>query len=254
MARGIVAGLVESGKVRPSDVSVCDVVKEKSEALSQDFGVVDLGSDYDKLTGHDVVVLAVKPQDAAEALGALKHHLENNTILISIVAGLTRKRIRELLEKDNPIVRVMPNLAVRVGAAVSAYTTESGTEAEKITKELLGSVGKVISVDEELMDLVTAVSGSGPAYFFLMVEALQEAAERAGMDEETASMLAEQTFWGAALILREGEKGPEELRKAVSSPGGTTLAALDILEKKGFRDAIFEAVIAAKGRAQELST
>lgn len=204
----------------------------------------------------DVIILAVKPKDFN---GLLKSEiccgLSKNKLLISIAAGVTTKYIEGIVGKDIPVIRAMPNMAAVIGEAMTAITCGSAAEGAHIetAKEIFSTVGSVVEVKEKMMDAVTAISGSGPAYFFYLIEALTEAACKLGLDEETAKQLVLKTALGSAKLLETLKEGPESLRKKVTSKGGTTEAALKVFDKKMIKKIINDAVKAAHERSKELS-
>jgi pyrroline-5-carboxylate reductase len=220
----------------------------------------------------DVVILAVKPKDIEALLrGEICCGASKNKLLISIAAGITTKYIENIVGKDVPVIRVMPNMAATIGESISSISAGRAVKPGdmELAREIFLTIGDVAEVDEKLVDAVTAISGSGPAYFFYFVEALIEAAMKAGLDEETASKLALKTFSGSAKLLEEvihSSSAPLKVRYCclredvrnlivkVASKGGTTEAAIKIFESKKFKNIIKDAVRAAKARSKELST
>ncbi len=204
----------------------------------------------------DVLVLAVKPQTIAAAPGAFASLAGPNTLVVSILAGTTLKSLRAALPTAAAIVRTMPNLPAAVGRGTTAAVAEAGLSPERraIAETLLRAVGLVEWLDEDLLDAVTAVSGSGPAYVFYLAECLAEAGAEAGLPPDVAGRLARATVEGAAaLMAQQQDRTPAQLREAVTSPGGTTAAALDTLRANdGWRQIMIRAVAAAKARAGEL--
>lgn len=255
MGESMIRGWLEAGALGHGDVVVSDREISRKRSLSQKYNVKKAGSNTEAAGEAKVVMLAVKPEDSPGVLEELGGVVGKGHTLISIVAGLKIGSIREKLGDGPTLVRVMPNMAAQVRASVSAYAIDpgSGEFDRNEVESLLEAVGEAVEVGEEWMDLVTALSGSGPAYFFLMVESLEQAGVEEGLPRETARQLATATLWGSAKVLKETGRDAGELRKAVSSPGGTTLAALDVLEKQGFNEAITGAVKAARRRAGELS-
>lgn len=169
----------------------------------------------------DIIVLAVKPQDSDTVLEEISRALDSNKIVVSIVAGLSLASMRDKLGDDPSLVRVMPNLAALVGAAASGFALDqgAGSSSPELALRLLKAIGEAVEVAEGQLDLVTAVSGSGPAYFFLMTEVLEQAAVQQGLSQDVARRLARETLWGAAKVLKEDGREASELRQAVSSPG-----------------------------------
>lgn len=212
--------------------------------------------DKGRLCDHaEVLVLAVKPKDVPEALSQLQPHVRPHHRVFSVVAGLTLARLEEAF-RGLAVVRAMPNTPSAVREGVTAYTLgRHATEKDaQLARLLFGSVGAVVEVPEERIDLVTGLSGSGPAYVFFLVESLIEAGVRSGLPPEVARDLVVQTVFGAARMLRETGEDPAELRRRVTSPGGTTMAGVGALEEHGVRGALVEAVRRAALRARELAS
>jgi pyrroline-5-carboxylate reductase len=211
---------------------------------------MDVADEPTAARGH---VLAVKPGDVEGACGALAAVGEPAPVL-SIAAGVTIARLEAALAPGTPVVRAMPNTPALVGAGAAAVAagTNAGEAELAWAEQVLGAVGLVERVDESLLDAVTGLSGSGPAYVFLVAEALVEAGVLAGLPRPVSSALATQTLLGAARLLDESPEGPEALRAAVTSPGGTTAAGLRALESAGVRAAFLDAVMAATERSREL--
>lgn len=204
----------------------------------------------------DIIILAVKPQDLEAVLRQeVCCGVTDSKVLISIAAGVTTRHIESVVGKDVPVIRAMPNMPARIGEAVTAISagTSASTADMKLAGEIFATIGDVVVVDEKLMDAVTAVSGSGPAYFFYFIEALAAAGERLGLDSKTALELAIKTATGSSKLLDTIKERPEELRKKVTSKGGTTEAALKVFEEKKLKKTVEDAVAAAAKRAAELS-
>ena len=204
----------------------------------------------------DVIILAVKPKDFDSVLKQeVCCGLSKNKLLISIAAGITTEYIESAVGKDIPVIRAMPNMGAVIGEAMTALSRGSSTLDSHMdaAQEIFSMIGDVIEVEEKLMDAVTAISGSGPAYFFYLTEALIEAALALGLAPEAASRLVSKTALGSAKLLAELKEDPAALRNKVASKGGTTEAALKIFEKKKFKNIINDAVKAAYKRSRELS-
>ncbi len=204
----------------------------------------------------DVIILAVKPKDFDRVLkqevccGA-----SSRKLIISIAAGITTKHIEDVLGKDIPVIRVMPNMAASIGEAISCISRgkAAGDEHVKIAREIFSTVGDVVCVAEDLMDAVTAVSGSGPAYFFSLIEAMIEGAEKLGLDKETARRLVSKTALGSAKLFEALKEDPAGLIKRVASKGGTTEAAFKVFEKRCFKGIVHDAIKCAHKRSKSLS-
>ncbi|MCS7049839.1 MAG: pyrroline-5-carboxylate reductase, partial [Verrucomicrobiae bacterium] len=232
-------------------VIACDVRADRLTTLERELGI-RVSADP---TSADVVVLAVKPQQMSEALAAWRPKQTGKELVISIAAGIPTSRIERELGGRPRVVRVMPNTPALVGAGASAlcrgaYATEDDLACAEF---IMRAVGIVVRVDESLMDAVTALSGSGPAYVFHLAEALMAAGEAQGLDAATARELTVQTIWGAARLLRESGRNAAELREQVTSPGGTTAAALAVFRERGLMEIYREAVAAATRRGRELA-
>lgn len=255
IGEALIAGLLEAG--RPAkDLVVVETVPARAQVLSERFGIRVTDSLAEAATGSDVLVVAVKPHDVDAVLGELgKLELDNDRdqILVSLAAGVPTARVESKLPAGFPVVRVMPNTPMLVGQGMSAIAAGRYAKAEQlnVVAELLGAVGKVVTVAESQMDAVTAVSGSGPAYFFLVVEAMVEAGVGLGLTRDVATELVVQTMLGSAALLEESGQDAAELRAAVTSPAGTTAAAVRELERGAVRSAFWEALHAAKRRSVE---
>jgi pyrroline-5-carboxylate reductase len=253
MGEALVAGLLDAGWDADA-VSVAEVDAERRRALESAFPSVRVvPSPAWAVPGADVVVVAVKPDDVEVALEAAGPALAESAMVLSIAAGVTLDRLEASLP-GRPVVRAMPNTPalVRAGAAAiagGAHATEAHLE---LAERVLGAVGVVVRVPEKHLDAVTGLSGSGPAYVFLVAEALIEAGVLAGLTWETSRTLVTQTLLGSARLLAEGEDHPGLLRAAVTSPGGTTAAGLAVLEQHGVRAALLAAVQAATERSRAL--
>ena len=206
------------------------------------------------LKDAQLVILSVKPQNIKEVFAQVGRLIPRNALIVSIVAGISTEQIEKLLPQGCPVVRVMPNTPALLNAGMAAVA--GGKRAKpahvKLVLKLFAAVGKSIQVQEDQMDWVTAVSGSGPAYIFHMIEAMTAAGVKGGLDEKVALELVTQTVYGAARMVQETGKSPEELRVQVTSPGGTTQAALEKMTELGFKGLIEKAMTAAAERGAEL--
>ncbi len=255
MAEALVKGLLAGGVVPAHAVTVVDVDAGRLARFRDHYGTVT-GTDAARAAERaDVVVLAVKPQAMEEVLRALAGSAVASALVVSIAAGVTTTRIEAALGANVRVVRAMPNTPALVGAGVSAVCAgRRAAGADLDTAErLLGAVGRVVRVEEPMMDAVTAVSGSGPAYVFHLAEALLAAAEDLGLAPDVARMLVAGTLFGSAKLLRESGLEAGELRRRVTSRGGTTEAALGVLGERKVSEALRAAVAAARDRSAELS-
>ncbi|NCT67192.1 MAG: pyrroline-5-carboxylate reductase [Rhodanobacteraceae bacterium] len=256
MARCLIGALVHGG-TPPAAIAVAEPHPELRAALARDFGVAVHDGPAAAAAGADVLVLAVKPQIMKTVCAELAAGLASRRpLVISIAAGIRIAQLRDWLGADLPIVRSMPNTPALVGAGATGLIANDTTSPEQRAQAeaILGAAGMTAWLErEDLMDTVTALSGSGPAYFFLLVEALEDAAVAQGLPRETARALATQTCLGAGRMLVENGEPPTVLRERVTSPGGTTAAALQTFIDGHLRDLVASAVEAATRRGRELS-
>jgi pyrroline-5-carboxylate reductase len=254
MASAIVNGLIDSKLFQPSDIYCTCGNDSTGIDLAQATGIQYLENLDSELTNIDFLVLACKPQQI-EALDANNTSKHEHLTIISILAGTPISKLRSKFPKAQNIIRSMPNTPGQIGRGVTAYSSEQPLEDVLLhsIESILGALGIVYKVPENQLDAVTAVSGSGPAYVFEFIEALTDAGVQAGLEETLALSLAKETVLGSALLLDQSNTSPEALRKAVTSPGGTTEAALNILQNGKFRNLICEAVLSAKHRSIELA-
>jgi pyrroline-5-carboxylate reductase len=252
MAAALIQGLLATQTTQPERVMASDVREESLAVLRSRHGI-ETSSDNLRACAADIVVLSVKPQVFPALLPELAPHLGEHALVISIAAGVPLRAIEALLPKAR-VVRAMPNTPALVSAGVTALALGSRANAADaaLATAIFESVGRVVHVSEELMDAVTALSGSGPAYVFLMAEALIDAGIKLGLSPQVSATLATQTLYGAAKLLTESDESPEELRRRVTSPGGTTAAGIAALEARDFRGALAACLEAARDRGREL--
>ncbi|MFC1988870.1 pyrroline-5-carboxylate reductase, partial [Chloroflexota bacterium] len=236
------------------DVTISDVSDDRRQYLDKKFGVTVTGDNLRATGGVDVVILAIKPQNLIPVMAEIKGQLQSTQLVLSIIAGVTIKTLSEVLD-HKCIVRVMPNTPAQVMAGMSVWTATAGvTEQQKeLTGSILRAIGEEIYVDDEkYLDMATAVSGSGPAYYFLFVEALVEAAVDIGLSQDMAQELVLQTMLGSGNLIRESGRPPAELRRMVTSQGGTTAEALKEFDNGEFKKLVGKAVTAAYNKARIL--
>jgi len=253
MGSALLGGLLEGGW-DPDELAVAEVDSDRRRELEQEFPKVRVvPSPAWAVADVDVVIVAVKPGDVAASLHAAESSLSSSTLVLSIAAGVTIATL-EALVPGRPVVRAMPNTPALVGLGASAIAP--GRHADDthlaLASRLLGAVGIVVTVSESALDAVTGLSGSGPAYVFLVAEAMIEAGVLVGLAREVSEQLVVQTLLGSATLLAQSDDGPQALRAAVTSPGGTTAAGLRELESARLRAAILDAVTAATNRSREL--
>lgn len=256
MARSLIGGLVRQGAA-PDRIAVAEPNADLRAALVRDFGIAAHADGSTAASGADVIVLAVKPQvmrSVCESLQPVVRH--SRALLLSIAAGIRMDQLDAWCGGDASVVRSMPNTPALIGAGASGLCANSRVtpEQRRAAETVLAAAGAVVWIAEEAqMDVVTALSGSGPAYFFLLAEALEDAAVAQGLPRDAARLLAAQTALGAGRMLREDGETAAVLRQRVTSPGGTTQAALDRFAAHGLRDIVADAVSAATVRGRELA-
>jgi len=250
MGEALIAALIKAGH-DPQHIEIFEKRPERAQELCARYGIKQ-GSD---LSGSQVILLVVKPQDLEALLVQIKSQITSNTLIISFVAGKKISKIASALEGPNPIVRVMPNTPALVGKGASGYSfNEMLDDHQKgFVSDLLNAAGKAVEVSEDLQDAVTATSGSGPAYFFAFVEAMVKGAQQLGLSEADANELAVQTLIGAAELIATTGKSATTLRENVTSPNGTTFAALQSFAKDDLEQMVARAMQAARDRSIELS-
>jgi pyrroline-5-carboxylate reductase len=262
MARSLIGGLIARG-TPASAIRIAEPVRELRDALAQDFGVTVFDDNAVAVDGAAIWLLAAKPQVMRAVCEALASQASaRRPLVISIAAGITTTQLARWLASDDPraaasaIVRCMPNTPALLGAGVTGLHANAQVDAagRARAEALLSSVGRTVWLDDEaLMDAVTGVSGSGPAYVFLLAEAMEQAARAEGLPGDAARMLVQQTLLGAARMLVEAGEAPDELRRRVTSPGGTTQAAIETFEAGGLRTLVADAIHAATTRGAQLS-
>jgi pyrroline-5-carboxylate reductase len=249
MGEALLSGLLAAGWASPDDVLVVEPVAARRDELAQRHPGLRTGTEPEPADG---AVVAVKPNDVAAACKAL--HDAPPTRVLSIAAGITIATLERALPPGMPVVRAMPNTPALVGAGAAAIAPGTTADDDDLAwaEAILSAVGVTVRVPEPLLDAVTGLSGSGPAYVFLVAEALIEGGVAAGLPRDVSETLAIQTLAGSAALLKDSDEGPERLRAAVTSPGGTTAAGLRSLERAAIRSALIEAVLAATHRSKEL--
>ena len=255
MGEALIRGLLQAEVIQPSQIIASDVRVDRRDFLARTYGIRVVADNREAVQSADIVVLAVKPQQMNEVLAGVRPVVVNTQVFISIAAGVTTTRVERELGGKARVVRVMPNTPSLVGAGTAALAKGAqATDEDLVTAEaILGAVGITARVDEKLLDAVTALSGSGPAYIFRVTEALIKAGVTAGLDESLARTLAIQTVSGAGKLMAESGEAPAELRRKVTSPGGTTEAALKVMNDRKLEEILAEAMRAAEKRSRELS-
>jgi len=254
MGEAMLSAVLDKGLSQPQAISVSDISQARRQRLEQKYGVIVMSDNRQAVNRGEVVVLAVKPQSLTKVMADLKGHLEQTQLVLSIIAGVSIDTICLGLN-HNCVVRAMPNTPAQIGEGMSMWTVtpEVTGPQKKWVGSILGAMGREIYVDDEkYIDMATAVSGSGPAYVFLFMESLVEAAVHIGLPRGMAQELVLETILGSGHFVQRSGKPLTELRRMVTSPGGTTAEALLQLEKGGFSEMIKQAVMAAYNKAKNL--
>jgi len=253
IAEALVGGIIKAGLLLPSQITVCDISPERRIHMETKFGVASSGDASAAAPLADILFLTVKPQVIHTVLDSLTGVVPVTTTVISVVAGTVIDTLQQKLPQV-PIVRVMPNTPVAVGEGMAAITLGkyADEQAGEMATMLFAAVGRTVMVAESAMDAVTGLSGSGPGYAYVMIDALADAGVRVGLPRTVAVTLAAQTLLGAARMVLETGEHPAKLRDMVTSPGGTTIAGIHVLEQNGVRAALIDAVVCATERSREM--
>jgi pyrroline-5-carboxylate reductase len=254
MGEALISGLVYSRSSVPENIICSDIRKDRLKSIKEAYGVTTTTSNIEVARSSEIIIYSVKPQIMASILKETAASLDMSKLIISIAAGVPLAAMEACLNKELRLIRVMPNIAasVKEGAAAIAAGKHALKDDLKIAKTIFDSVGKAVILEENLMDAITGLSGSGPAYLFLIVDALADAGVKMGLSREDALFLSAQTVLGAAKLLMETKEHPGRLKDKVTSPGGTAIAALHTLEAGGLRTTLINAVEVATKRSKEL--
>ncbi|MCM2531749.1 pyrroline-5-carboxylate reductase [Neobacillus pocheonensis] len=255
MAEAFISGIVENDLIDKKNIWITN--NSNKERLSNLHGRYGVNSTYDLnelFDGADIVVLAMKPKDAASAINQIREHLTEQMLVISVLAGVSMYAIETLAKKPLSIVRAMPNTSATVGKSATAVAVNTRVSEDQIkkTEKLFGTVGLTTFVEEEQLDAVTGLSGSGPAYIYYLIEAMENSAVEVGLEKQMAQELIVQTLIGAAEMVKKSTKTSEQLRLDVTSPGGTTEAGIKILEEKGVQEAFLACIKAATAQSKKM--
>lgn len=255
MGEALVSGLLGNGSTRPEQIICTDANPVKLEAMGTKYGVRTLADNIAAVRDADIVIYAVKPQILAKVLRQTADSLDMSKLVISIAAGVPLAAIESCLEKKLRLIRVMPNICAFVGESASAVAGGDNASRDdvKVAMAIFDAVGKTVFIGENyLMDAITGLSGSGPAYIFMIIDAMADAGVKMGLARQDALFLSAQTVLGAAKLLLESKEHPGQLKDRVTSPGGTAIAGIHTLEKGGLRTTLINAVEAATARSKEL--
>ncbi len=255
MAEAMVRGLLASGSFSKRDITLSDVDPERLSYLSSQYGVATTSDNREAVKKSDIVIFSVKPQVISEVCREVKNVATKDKLYVSIAAGVGYSFIKKLIGREIKLARVMPNTpSLVLEGASCVYFGEGFSGEEDLVLEILGSLGKAFRVESEsLMDAVTALSGSGPAFVSIFIEALCDGAVKMGLSRKLATDLAAQTVLGTSKMIQEGAAHPAEIKDMVTSPGGTTASGIHSLERGGFRAAVISAIESAARRSAELS-
>jgi pyrroline-5-carboxylate reductase len=255
MGEALISGLIGSASSKPKNIICTDVRETILDAIREKYGVQTTANNLDAVADSDIVIYAVKPQIMAAVLNETAKKLDMSKLIISIAAGVPMEAIESCLNKKLRLIRVMPNIAAAVKEAATAIAAGKHASEDdiKLAMTIFNSIGKTVFIPENyLMDAITGLSGSGPAYIFLIVEAMADAGVKVGLSRQEALFLSAQTVLGAAKMLIETQEHPGQLRDRVASPGGTAIAGLASLESGGLRTTLINAVEVATNRSKEL--
>ena len=255
MGQALVSGLVGSGSSKPKNIICTDVREAKLKAIEKEYGVQTATNNLEAVSQAEIIIYAVKPQLMAAVINETAGILDMSKLIISIAAGVPVAALESCLNKELRLIRVMPNIAAAVKEAATAVAAGKHASKEDVqtAMAIFDSIGKTVFIEENyLMDAITGLSGSGPAYIFLIVEALADAGVKVGLSRQEALFLSAQTVLGAAKMLIETHEHPGQLRDKVTSPGGTAIAGLATLEEGGLRTTLIHAVEVATNRSREL--
>ena len=255
MATALAKGWIQAGLANVEHILASDPVLASRESFTKGTGVSSVADNRQVVEASDVLILAVQPQNMAGLLNDIKLAISSRHLVVSIAAGIPLGQIAKHLGDKTRLIRVMPNTPCLVGASASGYCAGPAATVDdvRLVDRLLGSVGRAIQVPEKMLDAVTGLSGSGPAYVFVMIEALSDGGVRMGLPRDVATLLAAQTVFGAAKMLLETGLHAGALKDMVASPGGTTIAGLHEIERGGLRGILMDAVEAATRRSAELA-
>ena len=256
MAEAIARGVIAAGLLTPDRIAASEIRADRRDFLESHVGIKAVATNAEAVALGDVILLAVKPQDTGVVLAEIGGHVRTDQVVVSIAAGVTLSKLETPFEKPVPVIRVMPNTPCLVGAGMAAIARGKHATAEHEARVLsiFNATGKAVALPEKDLDAVTALSGSGPGYVAVVIEAMIDGGVRAGLARDVATTLAIQTVLGSARMLSETGTHPAVLKDMVSSPGGTTIAGIHALEQGGLRAAFMDAIVAATERSRELGS
>lgn len=254
MAEALMRGVLRAGLLPPERITATDIRLERLDYLQRELGIQTAPDNPTGLGAGEIVLIAVKPQDATALLAEIGHLLKPTQLLVSIAAGVTVRRLESGITPRVPVVRVMPNTPALIGAGVAAVALGTHARAEhgELICTLMRAVGQAVMLPEYAFDAVTALSASGPGFIAVLIEAFVDAGVRVGLTRDVSTMLTLQTFIGTAQMIQQTGRHPVQMKEMVTSPGGTTAAGLHAMESRGVRGALIDAIVAATERSKEL--
>ncbi|MDZ5711857.1 pyrroline-5-carboxylate reductase [Jeotgalibacillus sp. HH7-29] len=256
MAEAMISGIVKTGTLEPRQVTATNRSNaDRLLELHNEYGIQGIMRDKIQLSSYDVIFLAMKPKDAESSLLSIKDHIRPDQVVMSVLAGISTEFMEEHLNEGQQVIRVMPNTSSMLRESATAISPGQNVTMKnvKLAKSLLSSIGEVYVIEEDQMDLFTGIAGSGPAYFYYLMEHIEKTAQENGMDVQQAREIGAQTILGAAKMMIERDETPTELRQNVTSPNGTTAAGLDALNENGGGTAIKAAIEGAMNRSKEIT-
>ncbi len=254
MAESLINGICASGGAEDIEIVCSDILHKRLEYVNETYGAVIHNNNLEVVKSSDVIIIAVKPDKVEEVVKDIRDYLSKDVLVISIAAGISSEAVEKWIDKEVPVIRVMPNTPCLIGQGVSAFSLGQYAEEShaETAERILSSVGSAVKLPEKLMNSVTALSGSGPAYVYLVIEALVDAGVSLGLSRDAAQDLAVNTIIGAANMVKESGEHPAVLKSRVMSPGGTTAAGLQALEAGKIRTSFNDALNAAYKKAKEI--
>lgn len=255
MGSGIIKGIINSNFVSAQNINIFDLDKVKVENLAKEYGVLALSSENEVIKNSNIIILAVKPHIYPVVLEKVKNEISKDTIILTIAAGFSLERVEKIIGDDKKIIRTMPNTPAQVleGMTAVSFNKNVNQEEKEIIFKLLNSFGKSVEIEEKLMHAYTGISGSLPAYVYMFIEALADGGVLEGMPRDKAYKIVAQTVLGSAKMLLDTKKHPGQLKDEVTSPGGTTIEAIKVLENGNFRGNIIDAVVACTEKSKKLA-
>lgn len=255
IAEALISGMIKKNIFKGEDIIIKNKSnKQRLETLKKKYGIITVETAEELLNDISLLLITVKPKDINQALESIRPYLSDHVTIVSVAAGVSISTIQQMLNKANPIIRTMPNTSSKVHESITAMSYNSNVSDEQVmfVRRLFDTVGKTYIVDEKHLDAITALSGSGPAYIYYFTEAMLQAAMKIGLDEKLSKTFIVQTLKGAVKMIEATDKTCEQLRKDVTSPGGTTEAGINKLNDYNVQKAIIECIVAAKERSIQI--